>query len=248
MFGCLTVLRISTSRRSISGRVTRDFVTVLTAKVADLCGNYTFTVPRSLVVLIRSSTRCPPPSVRATLASSKRPRDGRGGASSVPRAHPRRWLTFPRRRRRVRARRAAAHDAVMSLAEHLLVHDEIVLEARRRGAALVFFSRRVLARLLLFARHARGRRGLGVLLDADASRGRSRLRRAPGGPSVAGRENPGGAFEPLEHHIDDRRSFGPSAGRSASEKLTLSCSHARARRSVDFMSLRKPVFYNYDSA
>ena len=50
-FGCLTVLRISTSRRSISGRVTRDFVTVLTAKVADLCGNYTFTVPRSLVVL-----------------------------------------------------------------------------------------------------------------------------------------------------------------------------------------------------
>ena len=55
-----------------------------------------------------SSTRCPPPSVRATLASSKRPRDGRGGASSVPRAHPRRWLTFPHRRRRVRARRAAA--------------------------------------------------------------------------------------------------------------------------------------------
>jgi hypothetical protein len=95
----------------------------------------------------------------------------------------------------------------MSLAEHLLVHDEIVLEARRRGAALVFFSRRVLARLLLFARHARGRRGLGVLLDADATRGRSRLRRAPGGPSVARRENPGGAFEPLEHHEDDQRSF-----------------------------------------
>ena len=196
-------------------------------------GRYTFTVPRSLVVLIRwtSSTRCPPPSARATLASSKRPRDGRGGASSVPRAHPRRWLTFPHRRRRVRARRAAAHDAVMSLAEHLLVHDEIVLEARRRGAALVFFSRRVLARLLLFARHARGRRGLGVLLDADASRGRSRLRRAPGGPSVAGRENPGGAFEPLEHHEDDQSdAFGPSAGRSASEKLYLSCSHAPAAR------------------
>ena len=26
-------------------------------------------------------------------------------------------------------------------------------------------------------------------------------------PSVARRENPGGAFEPLEHHIDDQRSF-----------------------------------------
>ena len=96
------------------------------------------------------------------------------------------------------------------------------------STSMVFFSRRVLARLLLFARHARGRRGLGVLLDADASRGRSSLRRAPGGPSVAGRENPGGAFEPLEHHEDDQRSFfGPGAGRSASEKLT--SSHAPAR-------------------
>ena len=46
-------------------------------------------------------------------------------------------------------------------------------------------------------------------------------------PSVAGRENPGGAFEPLEHHIDDRRSFGPSAGRSASEKLCLLTAPAR---------------------
>ena len=179
-----------------------------------------------------------PCDARVVQTTARRPRRG---ASSVPRAHPRRWLTFPHRRRRVRARRAAAHDAVMSLAEYLLVHDEIVLEARRRGAALVFFSRRVLARLLLFARHARGRRGFGVLLDADASRGRSRLRRAPGGPSVAGRENPGGAFEPLEHHIDDQRSFRAERRPLGFGKTDLVLlTRARAASAA---CLRKPVFF-----